>query len=134
MRLAQIEEGVVVNVIEVDPEAIPEWATNWPEAGDAGPGWLWDGEGFNPPEPEPVPEPVPDVVSPLQARVALMQAGKLEAVEQVVAGAGPLVQVAWEYATELRRNSPTIEMLREQAGWSPEEMDALFIAAAQVEF
>lgn len=132
MRLAQIENGVVVNVIEVDPEAIPEWAADWPEAGDAGPGWLWDGESFTPPEPPPV--PVPEAISPLQARVALMQASKLDAVEQIVAGADPLVQVAWEYATELRRHSPTIEMLREQAGWSPEEMDTLFIAAAKVEF
>ena len=57
MRLAQIEDGIVVNVIEVDPAAIPDWAADWPEAGDAGPGWTWDGESFSPPpDPEP-PEP-----------------------------------------------------------------------------
>ena len=57
MRLAQIENGIIVNVIEADPAAVPDWAADWPEAGDAGPGWLWDGEGFEPPpEPEP-PEP-----------------------------------------------------------------------------
>lgn len=57
MRLAQIEDGVVVNVIEADPAAVPDWAADWPEAAEAGPGWLWDGDGFAPPpEPEP-PEP-----------------------------------------------------------------------------
>ena len=51
MRLAQIEDGVVVNVIEVDPAALPDWAQGWPEAGAAGPGWSWDGEVFTPPPP-----------------------------------------------------------------------------------
>lgn len=43
MRLAQIESGVVVNVAEVDPEAIPEFMQEWRTLPDeAGPGWLWD--------------------------------------------------------------------------------------------
>lgn len=49
MRLAQIENGVVVNVIEVDPQDVPEWAADWPEAGNAGPGSAYDGQTFTAP-------------------------------------------------------------------------------------
>lgn len=50
MRLAQIEDGTVINAIEVDPGSIPDWAAGWPElTGDAGPDWLWDGVAFAPP-------------------------------------------------------------------------------------
>ncbi len=53
MRLAQIEAGIVINVIVVDPADIPPWCVSWPVCADAGPGWLWDGETFSPPaEPE----------------------------------------------------------------------------------
>lgn len=59
MRLAQVDNGVVTNVIEVDPANIPDWAADWPEAGGAGPGWSYDGETFSPPpEPEPTPADV----------------------------------------------------------------------------
>jgi hypothetical protein len=56
MRLAQIENGVVVNVIEVDGVNVPEWATGWPENEEAGPGWIVDGENIIPPAP---PDPAP---------------------------------------------------------------------------
>lgn len=50
MRLAQLQDGFVVNAIEVDPARIPDWATDWPElVEDAGIGWAWDGEAFTPP-------------------------------------------------------------------------------------
>jgi hypothetical protein len=41
MRLAQVVDGVVVNVIEVDPAAVPDWCEDWPEAGNCGPGDAW---------------------------------------------------------------------------------------------
>lgn len=48
MRLAQIVDGVVVNVIVAEER--PEWAEDWQDAGDAGPGWvLIDGQ-LVPPE------------------------------------------------------------------------------------
>lgn len=48
MRLAQITDGVVVNVIVAEER--PEWAANWPDAGDAGPGWLVVDGQLVPPE------------------------------------------------------------------------------------
>lgn len=51
MRKAEIGgDGVVLNVIECNPEAPPDWCVDWPEAGEAGPGWTYDGEAFHPPE------------------------------------------------------------------------------------
>lgn len=57
MRLAEIENGIVVNVIEVDPLNPPAWAAGWPEAGEAGPAWGYDGETFTPPAAPPVTVP-----------------------------------------------------------------------------
>lgn len=58
MRLAEIKDEVVVNIIEagIDP---PEWATDWPEPGDdVGIGWSFVGGAFVPPPvaPGPLPE------------------------------------------------------------------------------
>ena len=51
MRLAKIDAGTVVNVIEADPGSLPDWAAGWPEVtGSAGVGWTWDGEAFAPPD------------------------------------------------------------------------------------
>jgi len=55
MRLAQIESGVVANVVEVRPGAVPGFMAGWPEAGpDVGIGWAWDGKVFAPAPPPPV--------------------------------------------------------------------------------
>lgn len=38
MRLAQIESGVVINVIIAAADNIPDWCAGWPECPDGGPG------------------------------------------------------------------------------------------------
>lgn len=59
MRLAQVENGTVVNVIEVGPGSRPDFALDWPAAGKAGPGWGYDGKKFLPPAaPEPAPSDI----------------------------------------------------------------------------
>jgi hypothetical protein len=52
MTKAEIRNGVVVNVILVDPENVPDWCENWPTIIDGGIGWLWDGSTFTPPPAE----------------------------------------------------------------------------------
>lgn len=53
MVKAQIKNGVVVNVIVVDPDNVPDWCYDWPTIEIGGIGWLWDGSVFTPPaEPE----------------------------------------------------------------------------------
>ena len=49
MVKAQIKNGIVVNIIVVDPENVPTWCVNWPTVTGAGIGWSWDGINFNPP-------------------------------------------------------------------------------------
>jgi hypothetical protein len=57
MKIAEVNNGVVVNVIKVDPENIPEWALGWPSASEVGIGWAYDPvtDTFTRPEPEPRP-------------------------------------------------------------------------------
>lgn len=153
-RRAEVVDGVVVNVIEVDPQAVPDWAADWPDAGLAGVGWLWDGQGFAAPAPAaPV---VPQVVSRLQARMGLIIYGKtinrpnlLAEVDALVAGlsAGDvigaytvtdldaaLIKEAWANANEVRRNSRALNLLFPALGLTlPEQLDALFIIAAGLE-
>jgi hypothetical protein len=54
MVKAKVENGIVVNVIEVDPNKIPSWCANWPDITEGGIGWFWDGQVFTPPV---LPEP-----------------------------------------------------------------------------
>lgn len=137
MRLAKIDGGIVVNVIEVDPAAVPDWAADWPEAAEAGPGWLWDGEEFTPP-PETDPaealaaERESMVCSRFQAKAALHSAGLLPAVEAAIAQADPVTQLAWAEAVEYRRNSPTILALAAALELSDEQVDDLFRTAMQI--
>jgi hypothetical protein len=49
MKLAHVADGKVVNMIEVEPGAVPEWASDWPVADEAGIGWGYDGEVFSAP-------------------------------------------------------------------------------------
>jgi hypothetical protein len=51
MKKAEISNGIVVNVILVDPQNVPDWCADWPETDEAGPGWLYDGSTFSPPPP-----------------------------------------------------------------------------------
>jgi len=72
-------------------------------------------------------------VSRLQAKIAMMQAGVLSAVEAAVAAADPAVQMAWADAIEFRRFSPTILALSAQLGMTDTQLDDLFRAAALVD-
>lgn len=74
-------------------------------------------------------------VSRFQARAALLQIGKLAAVDAVVAESGdPLTQLAWAEAVSWRRTSPTIAALATHPliNLSSDELDNLFIAAAAI--
>lgn len=130
MRLAEIVSGVVVNVIEVDPDALPDWALGWPDAGESGPGWVDENGTLVPPPPSPVVVPVS--VSRFQARAALMQAGLLASVESVVSQSDALIQMAWQDALEFRRDSAAIQYIASQIGLSSSQVDNLFVAAKSI--
>jgi hypothetical protein len=92
---------------------------------------VWQGDAWGVEE---IPPPVPESVSMRQARLALLGAGLLDAVESAIAGlpgdAGKAAKIEWEYATEIRRDNPLFAQLSAALGMSAAQLDDLFIAAA----
>lgn len=78
----------------------------------------------------------PEIVSVTmrQARLALLQAGKLAAVETVIATLPSpqkeAAKIEWEYANTVDRVSTLTSLLGSAAGMTEAEMDSLFAVAA----
>ena len=49
MKLLQIEDGIVVNIISVDADNIPEFCADWPESTDPSAAVYFQGSTFNQP-------------------------------------------------------------------------------------
>ena len=73
---------------------------------------------------------IPQVVSIRQAKLALLEAGLLNTVNAAVAAADQATQIEWEYATEIRRDWPTLVALTPMLGLTNNQIDQLFIVAA----
>lgn len=67
-----------------------------------------------------------------QALLALLAAGKLDAVELIVQNSPRAVQIAWESAGTFERDNQLIDSLGSQAGFSDEDIDNLFEQAAKL--
>jgi hypothetical protein len=100
---------------------------------------LGDDLPFEPVPPAPTPEETLAAwratakVSRFQAFAALSAAGKLTDATAAVNAAGGLAKLAWDNAIEFRRDSPTIASLAAAVGLDDAALDALFIAAAEIE-
>lgn len=70
-------------------------------------------------------------VTPRQARIALLRAGMLDAVNQAVAS-NPEWAITWEFATEVKRDDPMIAAVQELLGKTDADIDALFIEASKL--
>ena len=99
-------------------------------------GWrLSDGEWIAPP---PAPEPAPQVqtVTMRQCRIALLEAGLLDAVQSSIATMpgteGERARINWEYAQEVRRDWPLISYMAGDLGLTDEQVDALFVTASAI--
>lgn len=75
---------------------------------------------------------VPQVVTRRQALLALLAAGKLDAVELQMSNAPRAVQIAWDAAGTFERANPLIEALAPALGLAPADIDTLFIEAAKL--
>lgn len=75
---------------------------------------------------------IPLVVSPFQAKAALLQAGVLDDVETLLANADQLTQMAWNEALEFRRYSPAVLNIATALNWTDEFLDNLFINAFEI--
>ncbi len=95
-------------------------------------GWTYDGLAFH--APTPLAPDVPDTVTNFQARAALIAAGLFTKVDGAVRASGdPTAVAAWDYANNFYRDSAFISgALAAAAGITPAQIDALFIAAAQI--
>lgn len=76
------------------------------------------------------PPPVPQSVTPRQARLALLGAGLLDAVNAAVAAASAQAQIDWNYALEIRRDNALIAGMAATLGLTSAQIDDLFRAAA----
>lgn len=76
---------------------------------------------------------VPESVTIRQARLALLAEGKLDMVDQAITGLPEaekfVAQIEWEYATEVRRDSPLVVKIGAVLGMTNDQLDNLFIAA-----
>jgi hypothetical protein len=78
--------------------------------------------------------PVPESVSRFQARVALYQAGYLDAINSLMSSDSvPMVaKLAWQDAQEFRRDSATVAAMAAALNLSEAAIDDLFRSAALV--
>ena len=80
---------------------------------------------------------LPSTASARQIRLALLELGKLAEVQAFVEGLQePMktkVLIEWEYATEVKKNNPTIQELYKQMGWTEEQLDEVFVVASKIQ-
>jgi hypothetical protein len=81
------------------------------------------------------PVPVPQAVTMRQARLALLGAGLLDAVDTVIAAIADettrrAAGIAWDYSSEVQRHNGLVADLAPALGLTDEQVDALFIRAA----
>lgn len=80
--------------------------------------------------------PVPSSITPRQARLALLGAGLLDTVQSAFAQLPDpqrtAASIEWEYATTIERTSPLVSQFGPILGLTEEQIDELFIAAAQL--
>ena len=80
------------------------------------------------------PPAVPLVVSRAQGEIALHRAGLLPQVEAYIASAtDPEVRIWWQRAQEFRRDSATLLTVAAALGWTPAQLDALFVLASEIQ-
>lgn len=140
MIYAVITAGRVTNVVKWDGNT-ENWqppedsqAVAIPDGVAAGVGWAYENGEFVAPPVE-VPEAVvPNSVTMRQARLALLAAGKLTAVNDAVRAIpgpeGDAARVEWEFAATVDRDSAIVAMLAGALKLKPADLDSLFTTAA----
>lgn len=84
----------------------------------------------------PAHEPTPLVVTMRQARIALLNAGLLQAVNASIAAMpgtdGEKARIDWEFSQYVERNWQLVSLLAIDLGLSPVQVDDLFVAASKL--
>ena len=83
--------------------------------------------------PERAPGYVPESCALWKLRTVAKSAGIFDGAQAAVDASGnAALQEAWEYAADIRRDSPSIAALGGALGMSPKLIDALFIASSKL--
>lgn len=135
-----LEDGVYLipgGAVDVPPPALADGQRALFSAGS----WLFEAiPQPPPPAPPETADPllpvIPTIVTMRQARLALLQAGKLSAV-QVAIDALPSPQkeaalIEWDYSSEVHRDKPFVQMLGAVIGLTSAQLDQLFIDASKL--
>ena len=130
----KIEGGIVTQgIVMRDEQGAKDIAAlgldgHWVQSDAAGIGWAYAGGEFTQPV---APAVVPQTITRRQGRVALMQAGKLDAAEAIVKAGGLAAQIEYEAATWDRTNE-YLQQIWALLGGSDKELDELFALAASL--
>lgn len=73
---------------------------------------------------------IPNSVTPRQARLVLLGAGLLDAVNAALTSAGGANLITWEYASVINRSDPLIDAISVSLGLTSAQTDALFVQAS----
>lgn len=133
MRAHVIDNNIVVNTIVV--ESLAPGLIDASQGGAIGD--TWNGKEFISPLPEITPAVIPESVTMRQARLMLLQQGMLDAVETAIGAVEDdatrkAIQIEWEYALDLRRDWPALQMITQAMGIDGQQLDTLFIDAAKL--
>lgn len=71
-------------------------------------------------------------LTPRQVRLVLNQSGLLDSVEAAVAAAGRELVIWWEFSVSYERTNPLVIQMAADLGVSPEQVDAIWAAGAQL--
>jgi hypothetical protein len=82
-------------------------------------------------EPKPTPVVIPQSITPRQARLKLLEVGLLDDLEAVIT-TNRAWQIEWEYATEVKRDSPLIDAVASEASLTSDQIDQMFIEASKL--
>jgi hypothetical protein len=127
MRYAIVVDGKVSNITRSDSALAANWfpCDDTVKIGDT-----WTGQAFTPALNI---IPVPARVTMRQARLALLNAGKLAAVDTAInALSSPekeQMQIYWNYSTNIERSSPRVAAISAAIGLDSAAIDTLFIEA-----
>ena len=133
-ELPEITLGGMVRVVVVTPgdPVILEDGTELPQ--EVSTGHLEFDQAVMDAHLEAAKPPVPQVVTMRQARLALLGAGKLAAVNAAIAampGAqGEAARIEWEFSNDVNRKQPLVLAMGPALGMTAKQLDALFTAAA----
>jgi hypothetical protein len=148
MKKAEITNNTVVNIIEVDPNNIPDWCADWPEATeDAAIGGTCDGTTFTRPV---IVQPVPNSITFAQLLIGLVTEtwiteaegtawlqGVLPAAVETLITSLPqeqqfIARARASRPSEVLRDDPLVVALGAAQGKTEEELDDFFITYSGV--